>query len=342
MSKILKEKFITGNQAVIEAAKIAGAKILCGYPITPATEILEIWANEAVKDKELKIIQAEDETAAGFNVIGALFAKVMAFTATAGPGHILMQDPLSMAEAMRLPFVNIVMQRGGPSTGTVIYSQQEVTLAIYGGNGEGHRIVYSTSDPQDLFDYTMKAFNIAWNYRFPVTILGDGYQSKMSSLVNMNFEKYKGVKPYDLFPKSVKNLRNCFNFEYQLAENVVKNQKDFIKVIPKVVESEELYTKDAQIVLVAHGIVANAAKEAINKLREKNKKVGLFRPITLNPIDFVKLSKIASYVKEIIILESSLGHLERIIKSGLYGLTKIRTYKKPVEAISPEEIINFI
>lgn len=334
----MNEKFLTGNEAVVEAAKNAGATLMCGYPITPATEILQNWALEVEKNKDLKIIQAEDETSAGFNVIGALIAGAKAFTASAGPGHILLQDPLSMAEAMRLPFVAIIMQRGGPSTGTVIYGQQEVTLACYGGNGEGHRIVISTSTPQDLYDYTKLAFNLAWKHRYPVIVLGDGYQSKMSAKVKIEENKDK-ISSYELITEKNLNIRNCYNFESQLAANLKKDHDDFIKMSPKIVLSESYEIKDAEKVIIAHGITASAAKEAVIELRKKGKKVGLFRPITLLPFDFITLSSIASKTKEFLIVESSYGHFERIVKSGLYGLTTIKTLQKPVESIEPEEII---
>jgi len=103
------------------------------------------WSKESDKKKDLIFLQTEDEIAAGFAVCGSIVAGKKTFTTTSGPGTILMQDSLSMAEGMRLPFVAIIAQRGGPSSGTVIYSQQEVNLAIHGGNGEGLRIVYSPS-----------------------------------------------------------------------------------------------------------------------------------------------------------------------------------------------------
>ena len=106
---------------------------------------------------------------AGFAMIGAILVGKKAFTATAGPGNILAQDAFAMAENMRLPTVAFIMQRGGPSTGTVIYSQQELNLTCFGGNGEGLRIVYSASGIQDLYDYTIKSFNAAWKYRFPTS-----------------------------------------------------------------------------------------------------------------------------------------------------------------------------
>lgn len=334
--------FITGNEAVVMACIDAGAVLMCGYPITPATEILQLWAEEAEKNKNLNIIQAEDEISAGFNVIGSLLAGKIAFTATAGPGHILMQDPLAMAEAMRLPFVGIIMQRGGPSTGTVIYGQQEVTMACFGGNGEGHRIVYSTSSPQDLFDYTKKAFVSAWKYRFPTIILGDGYQSKMSQQVIIDSNKIDiKTEPIVGTDKNM-NIRNCFNFEGELAVRLHKDHEQYINNISKIVESEQIETKDAKKLIIAHGIIANAAKDAVKIARSQGKKVGLFRPITLSPFDFVTLSHLASHVDEILIVESSYGHFERLVKAGLYGLAKIKTLQKPVQSIDPGEILKYL
>ncbi|EKD56668.1 MAG: hypothetical protein ACD_58C00122G0005 [uncultured bacterium] len=340
----MSKQFITGNQAVIEATKTIGANCFCGYPITPSTEILEEWAKlHDLKPDKYKMIQSEDETSAGFNVIGAVLAGAKAFTATAGPGHILMQDPLAMAEAMRLPFVVIVMQRGGPSTGTVIYSQQEVTLACYGGNGEGLRIVYSIASSQEAYDYTIKAFQSSWKYRFPTIVLGDGYLSKMRQSVK--------ITKTNQFARSTKllgdnnkinNLRNCYNFEAELASKLNKDIEEYNKFSPKIVESQFNHVKGAEILLVAHGMVYQAARLAVDLLKKDGKKVGLFRPITLRPFDYTALSRMSASYKKIIILESSDGHFERLVKAGYYGTTKIETYKKPVEPISVEEIIRLI
>ena len=144
--------FMTGNEAVSWAALAAGAEIMCGYPITPQNEIMHYWARNVPKFGR-RFLQTEDELCAGFATIGGVLTGRRAFTATAGPGNVLMQEPLSMAEAMRIPIVVVVQQRGGPSTATVIYSQQEVTLTCFGGNGEGLRFVYSTSSHQELYDY---------------------------------------------------------------------------------------------------------------------------------------------------------------------------------------------
>lgn len=333
-------QFITGNQAVVLACCHAGVSFMAGYPITPATEILEEWAKlHIAKPRQYKFIQAEDEISAGFMVLGAILAGNKAFSATAGPGHILMQDPLAMAEAMRLPMVLIVMQRGGPSTGTVIYSQQEVTLACFGGNGEGLRIVYSAGSPQELYDYTKKALEVAWKYRFPSIVLGDGYSAKMKIPVTIN--NSKPIKSTAIFTKNNYNLRNCYNIEDELAEKINMDIKEFKKISPGICQSQSYNSARAQILIVAHGIVAKAAYLAVKKM-EKNRRVGLFRPITLNPFDYVELSRLAAKAKKLLIIESAAGQLERIVKKGLFCHVKIETLQKPAQAISVEEIVKLV
>jgi len=156
---------MTGNETITWAALAAGADYMFGYPITPQNEIMHHWRRLAPQYGR-GFLQTEDELSAGFTTIGAIISGKAAFSATAGPGTVLFQEPLSMAEMMRLPVVVAVQQRGGPSTATVIYSQQELNLTCFGGNGEGLRLVYSTSSHQELYDYTIKAFHNAWRYRF--------------------------------------------------------------------------------------------------------------------------------------------------------------------------------
>ncbi|MCL5794871.1 MAG: ferredoxin oxidoreductase [Patescibacteria group bacterium] len=334
------KKFITGNQAVLEAAINVGAQFMAGYPISPTTEILEGWSKLSAKNKKYQFLQTEDETAAGFNVIGAILSNKMAFTATTGPGNILMQDPIIMAEAMRLPFVGIIMQRGGPSTGTMVYGQQELTLTCFGGNGEGLRIVYSTASPQELYDYTIKCFNSAWKYKFPSFILGDGYQAKQKTEVTL--KESKKIKADDIFAKHNQNLRNCFNFENELNKKLVKDINDFKKHSSKIIEYFAYKCWDAEIIICAHGIVSLTALEAINTLRKMSIKVGLFRPITLNPFPQRALNIMARNCKTILIAESANGHFFRLVKANLNLNKIIYTLFRPVVDISPQDIINKI
>jgi 2-oxoglutarate ferredoxin oxidoreductase subunit alpha len=344
----MKKILVTGDEAVVLGAIAAGAEAFFGYPITPAKEVMEGWIARAETNKSLQYLQTEDEMAAGFAMLGAILAGKKAFTATAGPGTVLMQDSLSMAENMRLPAVSVIMQRGGPSTGTVIYSQQELFLTCFGGNGEGLRIVYSTAGVQDLYDYTIKAFNVAWKFRFPTFILGDGYQAKM--LANLEIPEAKPeiveAKTYllnhDRKPTRYQNLRNTYNLEEELAEVVLNHKKDFDDMSREVVEYEEIETDNADLVIFAHGIVASAAEEAQKMLRQENYKVGLFRPITLSPFPTEEAKKVVSDKKNILIAESSLGQFAYFVKANIQGggNPKIHLLNKPALGISIEEIVN--
>lgn len=337
----MSKQFITGNEAAVLGALDAGVSVMFGYPITPATEILQGWINESLKNKELRYLQTEDEIAAGFGVLGAVLGGKKSFTASAGPGHILLQDALAMAENLRLPFVGIMMQRGGPSTGTVNFSQQEVNLAAFGGNGDGLRVVYSASSVAEMYELTIKAFDTAWQYRWPTIVLGDGYLGKTRSTVELK----KPGKNFSSQPILDNNahLRNCYSSEESFGEVLAKNIADWKKSAAKITESENYLADDAEILILAHGLVAAAAKEAVSLLRKKKIKAGLFRPITLNPVDSVNLIQAAKKAKKIYIIESSLNQLARIMKYELAGLDlNFNEISKPAQGFTPEEIMKLI
>ena len=342
--------FMTGNEAVVWAALAAGAQIMYGYPITPQNEIMHCWTRLAPMYGR-KFLQTEDEISAGFTTVGGVLAGVKAFTGSAGPGNTLMQEPMSMAEMMRLPTVMVVTQRGGPSTATVIYSQQEVTMTCYGGNGEGFRIVYSTSGQQDLFDYTIKAFNTAWKYRFPTFVLGDGYQAKMREPFVIYDPELRGIEmvkaePYMGKPgtpgidRDPAHLRNTYNMEEELFEAVRQIGAAYEKISPEVVEYEQFETGDAKVLLVAHGIVSRAAQGAVKVLRQQGYHVGHFRPVTLRPFPGVELKAAADKARHVLLIESSYGQFKKLVTDGIYGCTTpILSYFKPGEGITVEEIV---
>ncbi len=323
--------FLTGNEVIAYAANAAEAEFMYGYPITPQNEIMHTWCKLLPKT-EAGFLQTEDEISAGFSTIGGILAGKRAFTATAGPGNVIMQDAMSMAEMMRIPFVCAVMQRGGPSTATVIYAQQETTLTCFGGNGEGYRIVYSTAGHQDLFDYTIKVFNIAWKYKFPTFLLADGYQGKMREPVVLYDPASRGIKmeptPAILraegkidVDRKANHIRNTFNLEEELMETLDEYKAEFDRITPEIVESFEYHTDDAEILIIAHGIVARSAMTAIDALRAKGVKVGLFRPITIRPLDVEPLKKCVKNAKQVLFTESADGQLMRMILEKIYGMT---------------------
>jgi 2-oxoglutarate/2-oxoacid ferredoxin oxidoreductase subunit alpha len=291
-------------------------------------------------------LQTEDEPSAGFGVLGASLGGKKAWTATAAAGHVLMQDAMVVSEAMRIPFVAYIGQRGGPSTGTVIYSQQELNLARSGGNGEAMRLVLGPSNLQELYDFTIKAFDWAWKYHLPVIILGDGYLSKMTGVVDLKKPgEVASAKPIIQNGERVLNLRNCYSQEEELGQVLKRELKDYARIGREVEQSESHQTEDAEIVIYAWGTVASAAKEAVKILREEQGvKVGLFRPITLKPFSARKAKEALGEAKSILICESSAGQFGRLVTESLFGVSGINVERlyKPAEGITSHEIIEKI
>lgn len=348
-----KRSFVTGNEAAAWACMAAGADIMFGYPITPQNEIMHYWTRIAPQF-EREFLQTEDELSAGFTVCGAVQSGKKAFTATAGPGNVLMQEPFGMAEAMRLPIVGIIQQRGGPSSGTVIYSQQEVTLTTFGGNGEGHRIVYSTATHQEIYDYIVKGFNVAWKHRFPVFILGDGYQAKMREPLEMYDPQDKGIEMVEPYPllglggkigtdREPSHLCNIYSLEEELYEVVLKFAAEYEALAPQIIECEERECDQSDIIILAHGVVSRAADDAVKALRAQGIKAGYFRPITLRPFPQQQLrDAIArSGAKKMLIAESAYGQFDRLVKQEIYGETiSIENLFMPGVGIIENDIIN--
>ena len=344
-----KRVFMTGNEVVAWAALAAKADIMYGYPITPQNEIMHYWTRMAPKFGR-KFLQTEDELSAGFTTLGGVLSGRKAFTATAGPGNTLMQEPLSMAEMMRIPSVVVIQQRGGPSTATVIYSQQEVTMTTFGGNGEGFRIVYSTSTHQELFDYTIKAFNTAWKYRFPTFVLADGYQAKMRESLKIYDPEEKGIeliqpeatigKPVADGKKEPVHVRNTYNTEEELLEVLTGYMEDYQKCAPEIAEYQEFDCDDADIVIVSHGVVARAAKGAVQELRREGLKAGFFRPVTLRPFPADQLRSVADKTKTMLFVESAFGQMAKLAKESIFGSTvNVENLFKPGVGITSEEIV---
>lgn len=337
-------RFLTGCEAAVLGAIEAGADSMFGYPITPSTEIMQGWIDAVEKDKKLKFLQTEDETSAGFAVCGALLAGSKSFTATAGPGTVLMQDPLSMAENLRLPFVCIIMQRGGPSTGTVNFSQQEVNLSAFGGNGDGLRFVYSASTVEEMYTLTIKAFSTAWKYQFPTFVIGDGHLSKMKAKANI-IKSINSVRSFPILKEAAKptQLRNCYSSEESFGLRLKDNIENWKLAALKVEDYEVYKLAGATEIVFAHGSVADAAKDAIDILRSRGKKIGLFRPITIHPIASAALRKVVAKAKKVYVIESSLNQFARIVKYEASGIkTPIVEISKPAESFSGSEIAHKI
>lgn len=180
-----KTYFWQGNEACAEAAITAGCRFFAGYPITPATEIAEYLSKKLPKVDGIAI-QMEDELASIGAVVGASWAGAKAMTATSGPGFSLMQETIGYAFMTETPCVIADIQRLGPSTGQATKcGQGDIMQARWGTHGDYTAIAVSPNSVQEMFELTIKAFNLAEKYRTPVILLADEEVAHMRERVTL-------------------------------------------------------------------------------------------------------------------------------------------------------------
>lgn len=179
------ELVMSGNQAIVAGALAAGCRFYAGYPITPASDILEEMARRLAGIGGTSL-QTEDEIAAIGSVIGASIAGVKAMTATSGPGFSLMQEMLGLATMAEVPVVVVNSMRAGPSTGMPTKMEQgDLNIALYGGHGEAPRIVLAARSVADCFYQAMQAFYLSETFQMPVILLTDQSLSHRTSTLPM-------------------------------------------------------------------------------------------------------------------------------------------------------------
>jgi 2-oxoglutarate ferredoxin oxidoreductase subunit alpha len=177
------EFFMQGDIACAEGAICAGCRFFGGYPITPATEVAQRMS-ERLPLVDGMYIQMEDELASIIAVLGASWAGARAMTATSGPGFSLMMENLGLGVMLETPCVLVNVQRGGPSTGLpTLAGQSDMMQARWGSHGDYSIIALAPSSPQELFDLTIHAFNLAEIYRTPVLVMTDAEVGHMTEKV---------------------------------------------------------------------------------------------------------------------------------------------------------------
>ena len=348
-----KRVFMYGNEVVVWAALAAGAEYLFGFPITPQNEIMHYWSRLAPHYNR-GFLQTEDELSAGFAALGGIMAGARCFSATAGPGTVLFQEPLCMPEMMRLPLALVDQQRRGPSTATVIYSQQEVFLTAFGGNGEGLRVVYSPGSHQEMYDLTIKAFVTAWEYRFPTLVLGDGYQAQMREPLTLYDPRERGIILKPPLPlvglegipgceREPAHWRNAFSVEEELYAALKPIIDDYQWAAPLLSQEEAGFLAGAELIIAAHGIVGRSVKAAVSELREKGLPVGFFRPVTLRPFPEEALKRVLHTCPRLLVVESAQGQLAKLIRIAAGGELehgfKTYSYFRPGLGITAAEIV---
>lgn len=334
--------FMNGDVACAEGAIAAGCRFFAGYPITPATEIAEHLSQRMPEFGGI-YIQMEDEIASMAAVLGASYAGLKAMTATSGPGFSLMQENIGLAVMTETPCVIVDIMRGGPSTGQpTLPGQQDVMQARWGSHGDYATVALAPSSVQEMFDLTLEAFNLAETYRVPAMLLGDEIVAHMyEKLVipppdklrsvnrkrpNVPREEYMPFKPdEDLVPPMA-----CFGEGYHFhATGLTHDERGYPQTSSseaqqklvtrlcnkirqnedKIIRVEETMLDDADVAVVAYGIVARSALSAVRKAREEGIKAGLLRLITLWPFPEKRVAQLAEQTKAIVVPEMNCGQM---------------------------------
>lgn len=366
---------LQGNHACALAAIAAGCRFYAGYPITPSSEIAERMAQELPKVDGL-FVQMEDEIASMGAVLGASIGGVKAMTATSGPGFSLVQENLGYAAGAEIPCVVVNVMRGGPSTGMPTRpAQGDVMQARWGTHGDYPVIVLTPASVKEIYDQTIRAFNLSEAFRVPVVLLYDEVIGHLletvelpdaDSLVLVDRKWATGpresylpygetedgipvmARPGDGYRTHITGLTHRESgFPTQdpgIVNTMMRRLLGKLDRHRKVIEAyQTLHCEDAEVLVVAYGITARAAQRAVKWTRQNGIKAGLFRPITLWPFPEQPFLEFSSRAGSVLVPEMNAGQLrlevERL-RSPHQRVTRINRIDG--EPIVPMEIVRKI
>ena len=310
---------MAGNSAVIVGALYAGCDCFFGYPITPASEILQ----EASKFFPLvgrKFVQAESEEAAINMVYGAATAGHRVLAASSGPGMSLKQEGITYIAGAQLPCVIVDICRAGPGLGNIGPEQSDYNQACKGGgHGCYHNIVLAPASVQEMCDFTRKGFELAFKYRNPVVILADGVLGHM--VEPLQFPQVAIEHTIDTTwavagkAETRGNLVTSISLDFgDLEKHNLMLQEKYRQVEENEVLWDGYRLEDADVVLVSYGISSRIARSAVDRARKEGIRAGLFRPITLYPFPMGEIAKLADRGCKFISVEMSNGQMRDDIR----------------------------
>ncbi len=308
-----------GNEAMAEAAIMAGCRHYLGYPITPQTEIAAYMSKRMPKVGGT-FLQAESEISAINMVIGVASAGKRAMTSSSSPGISLKGEGLSYLAGCDLPAFVVNVQRGGPGLGGIQPSQADYFQATRGtSHGDYHMIVLAPNSVQEMVNLTFQGFDMADKYRMTVMLLADGTMGQMMEPVSLDMGEVKTYdKPWAVTGTNCEREHNIVNSLFLKPELLEQKNFERFERYAYIEENEAMYEEylmdDAEVCIVAYGISARIAKNAIDAARAKGIKVGMFRPITLWPFPKKEIRAIADKVNSFISVELSMGQLIEDVK----------------------------
>lgn len=368
------EYFFNGDVACAEGAIAAGCRVFAGYPITPQSEIAERMAHRLPR-LGAYFLQMEDELASIAAALGAAWGGVKAMTATSGPGFSLMMENIGLAVMTETPCVIVDVQRGGPSTGLpTATSQGDMMQARWGSHGVQEIIAYAPSSPQEMFDFTIKAFNMAEQFRTPVMIMTDEVVGHMMERVVIDPEKiqitprrkptvpYEEFVPYrageDLVPEMAcagegyrVHVTGLTHDEYGYPDMSLEAQAALVtrladkirKNADQIIEYEEKFIVDAEIVIVSYGISARASWRSLELAREKGIQVGMLKLNTVWPFPEERIAELAGTVKGFVVPELNLGQIVLEVERSAAGKAIVKLVPHAGGGIhQPEQVLDAI
>jgi 2-oxoglutarate ferredoxin oxidoreductase subunit alpha len=363
---------ISGNDALAKGAIDCGLSFFAGYPITPATKIMEIAAKQLPKYNGWTI-QVEDEIAAISAVMGAFFAGKRAMTATAGPGLSLMTEMLNLAVMAEIPVVIVNVQRGGPSTGLPTKVEQgDLDLALYGGAGDSPRVVMAPSDSPECYTGIQLAFDIAEKYQTPVIFLSDLFlgqrvetadikehidrdrstRKKPASEQLKDYQRYRitddGVSPL-IIPGEKGAFYTITGLEhtprgtpnYESDMHLKMTQKRFRKfksMNEDLPPADIIGDKDADIGIASWGSTVGAILDGMRIAKRQGIKSKLIKSIMINPQHEESFQSFFDSCKKVIVPEMNYqGQYAALLKSR-YGIRPVEMHIPSVNPVSPQQI----
>lgn len=343
-----------GNEAVAEAAILAGCDGYFGYPITPQSEVMEYLMAEKPHERTgMVVLQAESEVASINMLYGGAGTGKMVMTSSSSPGISLMQEGISYMAGAELPALLVNIVRGGPGLGTIQPSQADYFQAVKGGgHGDYKMIVLAPASVQEMADFVKQGFDLAFKYRTPVMILSDGAIGQMMEKVVLpdpvprrTDEELIRQCPWAATGKpKTRNHAIITSLDLDPAgqEKVnLKLQDKYREMEKNEVRFEEIGTEDAEYAFVAFGLSARICQKAMDLARAKGIKVGIFRPITLYPFPVQQIAALGKKVKGFLVVEMNAGQMIEDVQLSVGCTVKVEHFGRFGGIIpTPDEVVH--
>ncbi len=355
--------YFSGSEAAAEGALAAGCRFYAGYPITPSSELMERMALR-LKEVGGVFIQMEDEIASISAVIGAAWAGAKAMTATSGPGFSLMQEAIGYAAFTETPCVVVDVQRAGPCTGQATrVGSGDIMQAKWGSHGDYQVIVLSPWSVQEMYDLTLRAFNLSERYRVPTFVLAEEATGHLRETVKIQGQvevwdrkKEKGGSPFGTKEADGVPPMPAFGEGERLAvtgsthdacgfrktddpdahallvdrinQKILKNQEN-------VVETESHFIEDSDLLVIAYGFTARTGLYTVKRMRREGLNFGLLRLKTLWPFPEEAVREATKKVRKVFVPEMNRGQVAGEVRK--YASCEVLSFGQTNgEVIQPE------